>query len=167
MALLLCAHCDRHVRESEPRCPFCNAPREASATDEPSPEASVSLSRAAILLASAMALGACEKDNPLTREPQIAQPYGAPPQPPRPIVQEPQIAQPYGAPPQPQPEPPVVDSGAAESAHDAGSTRQRRASPPPVRRPPAVRPMYGAPASAYGGAPGMGLGEKPSPDDDE
>jgi hypothetical protein len=166
MALLLCDHCGRHVRETEPRCPFCHATREASAIDEPSPEASVSLSRAAILLAGAMALGACGKDNPLTQEPQIAQPYGAPPQPPRPIVQEPQIAQPYGAPPQPREEPPRIDSGAPESAPDAASARARRAPPPPARRPPAVRPMYGAPASAYGGAPGFELGEKPSPDDE-
>ncbi len=154
MALILCDECARHVREVEAACPFCGAARSASDEDTPSPEGPTRLSRAAILLAGAMAMGACDR-NPLAREPAIVQPYGAPPNPPTPDVLEPAIAQPYGVPPfDPSP---VVDAGVvqpdvASSAPDVATPA--RASDGRTRaRPPTVRPVYGAPPAAAYGAP--------------
>ncbi|MBL8678603.1 MAG: hypothetical protein JNK05_05535 [Myxococcales bacterium] len=166
MALIQCDRCSRHVRETEGRCPFCGAVREASAEDTPLIEVSLPLSRAAIVLAGAMAFAGCER-NGMGRDQSIVQPYGAPPNPPRPDVPEPAIAQPYGVPVM-DPSPDVVptDSGVAPSdsgvARDSGSRAVRQ-----IRTTPLARPAYGiAPQlrtiSAYGGSPDLGL-----KDDDE
>ncbi|MFO0627099.1 MAG: hypothetical protein U0325_15935 [Polyangiales bacterium] len=90
-ALTLCAGCSRHVRESDPRCPFCDAPRVATASPslEPAPRA---LPRALVAtLGMTLSVGACQgrPTPPLTPPPPrtephpvIAAPYGAPPPPP-------------------------------------------------------------------------------------
>jgi hypothetical protein len=167
MALILCDECARHVREVEAACPFCGAARSASEEDTPSPEGPTRMSRAAILLAGAMAMGACDR-NPFAREPTIVQPYGAPPNPPTPDVLEPAIAQPYGVPPfEPELMPDVQTSAldAAAVSPDVATprgTRGRRVQD----RPPTVRPAYGAPAAAYGGPPG-GAGEFKRTDEPE
>src|SRR4051812_18987192 len=61
--LVPCPECSRHVRVSEPECPFCAQPLDLSGTPEPRLPG-VRLSRAATLafgatLASAAALAAC------------------------------------------------------------------------------------------------------------
>lgn len=176
MALIQCDRCSRHVRETEGRCPFCGAVREASAEDTPFIEVSLPLSRAAIVLAGAMAFAGCDR-NGMGRDQSIVQPYGAPPNPPRPNapdvqesspdVEVPTLAQPYGVPVM-DPSPNVVptDSGVAPSdsgvARDSGSRASGQ-----TRGTPLPRPAYGiAPrlrtTSAYGGSPDLGL-----KDDDE
>jgi hypothetical protein len=112
------------------------------------------MSRAAILLAGAMAMSACDR-NPFVREPTIVQPYGAPPNPPTPDVPEPAMAQPYGVPPfdpEVMPDVPTIAPDAAAESPDVApprGTRGRRVQ----ERPPTVRPAYGAPAAAYGAPP--------------
>jgi len=80
-ALTLCEGCSRHVREADPRCPFCDTPRAATSTPplEPAPR---SLPRALIAtLGVTLSAGACQ---PQRVDPHtvIAAPYGAPPPPP-------------------------------------------------------------------------------------
>jgi hypothetical protein len=89
-ALTLCEGCSRHVRESDPRCPFCDAPRAAS-TPPPQELTPRSLPRALIAtLGVTLSVGACQSPG-TTATPQtprvephpgIAAPYGAPPPPP-------------------------------------------------------------------------------------
>lgn len=87
MQLVLCPDCQRHVRDDAAACPFCGSSH-ASHASPGSPVRVARLGRAAIMAfgvaASAASLGACAKepDN-------IAQPYGAPPNPtPTPTVSE-------------------------------------------------------------------------------
>jgi len=54
--LVLCTCCTRHVRASEPKCPFCGAEREAS-SDDAAP-ARVARTRAAFLAGAAAAVAA-------------------------------------------------------------------------------------------------------------
>lgn len=56
--LLPCPECDRHVRATEPRCPFCDAPLPA-AEAAPARRPAAALTRAAILFAGATAVTAC------------------------------------------------------------------------------------------------------------
>jgi hypothetical protein len=75
-ALTFCEGCSRHVREADPRCPFCDAPRAATTSPplEPTPR---SLPRALLAtLGVTLTVGACQS------HPVIAAPYGAPPPPP-------------------------------------------------------------------------------------
>ena len=69
MALTLCAGCTRHIRNAERRCPFCGSEREATA--EPAAlDGTLRLSRAALMVGTALALGACTS---------TAAAYGGPP----------------------------------------------------------------------------------------
>lgn len=167
MALIQCDRCARHVRETEGRCPFCGAARTASAHDTPLVEVSLPLSRAAIVLAGAMAFAGCDR-NGMGRDQSIVQPYGAPPNPPRPDVPEPAIAQPYGVPVMDR-EPPQPDSGVAPAdsgvVTDSGVSSSRA-----IRTTPLARPAYGiAPQlrvhSAYGAPPPGDLGLKGDDED--
>ena len=80
MRLMACPSCHCHVKVGAPRCPFCEheLPREAS--PRPAlPASGKSLSRAAILFASASTVGACGSSS---TEPSPVVFYG-----PAPIVQ--------------------------------------------------------------------------------
>ncbi|MFO0563920.1 MAG: hypothetical protein U0269_38200 [Polyangiales bacterium] len=142
MALVLCGGCARHVREIEPRCPFCGHARVASEHDEPSIEGPTRLSRAAILLAGAVSMAACQ------RTPPIAQPYGAPPRVEVPdtgaLVEPTPVAADGSAPDVSEPDSAIPEDAAAASR--AVHHRERA-------RPPTIRPVYGAPAAAYGASP--------------
>jgi len=140
MALVLCGGCERHVRETEARCPFCGRLRAASEFDELSFEVPTRLSRAAILLAGAVSMTACERTAP------IAQPYGAPPR-----LKVPDAAAPATV-VDAQAEPSVAEPTPDAAIPDAAAP-QRAAAPRSRARPPAIRPVYGAPASAYGASP--------------
>ena len=148
MALILCDGCGRHVRETENRCPFCGERRAASAVDIPLVEVSSPLSRAALVLAGAMALGGCERGG-VGRDQSIVQPYGAPPNPTPPDSGvEPAIAQPYGVPVMDRAEM-GPDSGVAPQdsgvALDAGRRARTRTN--------AIAPNIGVARPAYGIAP--------------
>jgi hypothetical protein len=160
-----CPCCHRHVRTLEPRCPFCAGALGARAV-EPPPVVE-RLGRAALFAfrastaAALVGLAACgTSDRP--PEETIAQPYGAPPEPPRPDpfpepprIPEETIAQPYGAPPDPRPEPPPVPdpdgagSGTASMAQPYGGAPMRR--PPNPDEP--TRPDEGNAVPAYGAPP--------------
>lgn len=117
--LTVCPGCSRHVRATDPTCPFCAA---ALAPCDAQPgvveEEPVRLSRSAMLLAGAAMVAGCN----LTQSAAI---YGGPP--PRPATDDVQaIAAIYGGPPQ--------------MFADASTP------PPPPPRPPL--PAYGAPPPA-------------------
>jgi hypothetical protein len=109
MSLVPCPGCARHVAAHELACPFCGSTevRAPARTARPVPV----LSRAAIAYVGAvLATSACGPG-----EENIAQPYGAPPDPPP----EEAIAQPYGAPPEPEvPEDPPPPDPRAEDGED-------------------------------------------------
>lgn len=131
------------MREIEPRCPFCGQARAASEHDEPSIEGPTRLSRAAILLAGAVSMAACQ------RTPPIAQPYGAPPR-----VEVPDT----GVLVEPTPVAAVDVSAPDASEPDSASPEDSGVATRAVRRPeraraPTIRPVYGAPAAAYGASP--------------
>ena len=137
MALLLCPACARHVRESESACPFCGAHRVATASEEPALESSVRLSRAALVLAGALAAAACDRRGVDTR---IAQPYGAPPTPPTPDVVLAQPVEPDAALPS--------DPADAQSASSASPALRPAVAAPNARSPgrsPSLAGGYGAP----------------------
>jgi hypothetical protein len=110
MSLRACSTCQRHVREHETRCPFCDSEL-APAIARSVPDVS-RMSRAARLAVgaalAAATLPGCTKTSSEAPDSNIAQPYGAPPQP-----TETAIAQPYGAPPEPPPE--ASDAGANDA----------------------------------------------------
>lgn len=67
--LICCDSCQRHARISEPRCPFCDVPFEASRGDLPSPSRATARNRRGLAYAlSAGLLGAaavgCADDDP-------------------------------------------------------------------------------------------------------
>ncbi len=94
-ALTLCEGCSRHVREADPRCPFCDTPR-AATTSPPLEPAPRSLPRALIAtLGVTLSVGACQSPG-TTATPQTPQT----PQTPR-VEPHTVIAAPYGAPPPP------------------------------------------------------------------
>lgn len=112
MSLRACSSCQRHVRDYETTCPFCNSTLDSAA---PRRVPNVSrMSRAARLavgaaLATAALPGCTKTSNNEGPDSTIAQPYGAPPEP-----TETTIAQPYGAPPEPPA--PVTDAGSTNDA---------------------------------------------------
>lgn len=115
-----CPTCARHVEVREARCPFCGgATPGLRAPRRPIGGAT----RAAIVYMGAMLASACGPQGTAEQE-TIAQPYGAPPDPPP----DETIAQPYGAPPDPEP---VPDDAPEEEPRPA---RPRTAtSRPPTR----------------------------------
>jgi hypothetical protein len=139
-----CQACGRHVRADAASCPFCASPITAPRVKRTSVAANVG--RAAMFYLGAT-LASCGGD-----ERNIAQPYGAPPDPPPeepegPVIPEETIAQPYGAPPEPPPE---------ELAPIEAVPVQPEPEPEPQRRPRLRREAPdspSAPAAAYGGAP--------------
>jgi hypothetical protein len=171
MGLHPCPSCARHVRASEPRCPFCGVGLvlDPSAT---APATAARLGRAAIFAfrtATATAfLAACGPTGAPPPTETIAQPYGAPPEtvppttttPPPPTTTTPpatEVTPPpttdtttapaYGGAPPPTPTPPPTTHARHAHEEDPGTT---------------TAPAYGAPASAYGGpslrGPGTGGG---------
>ena len=81
--LVACSGCDRHVRSSEPACPFCGTKQEP--VDLVRAPASRVAYRAAVVLAGAAALSACEKqpkqDSPINESSSgsVVAVYGPPP----------------------------------------------------------------------------------------
>lgn len=72
-ALSLCEGCQRYVRETETRCPFCDAPRVPTGL-APLEAAPRSVSRAMLVtMGASLAISGCSP------HPVIAAPYGAPP----------------------------------------------------------------------------------------
>ncbi|NOU26478.1 MAG: hypothetical protein HOO96_01115 [Polyangiaceae bacterium] len=120
MALVSCSACRRHTRAESGACAFCGGELDAP-TGTPNGHLA-SLSRAALL---ALAVSGC-KGTPET----IAQPYGAPPQPPVPQLDAGEVdaglpmAAAYGAPP-------------VEAKSDAGIPADMYGAPPP---PPPPKP---------------------------
>lgn len=95
-ALTLCDGCQRHVRVTEDRCPFCDRARAAGA-DEPLTLTPRALPRAMIVaLGATLSLTACPSRGGVTGEPPRTDPPHTPP--PR-TAPHPVIAAPYGAPP--------------------------------------------------------------------
>jgi hypothetical protein len=91
-ALTLCEGCSRHVREADPRCPFCDAPR-ATTTSPPLEPAPRNLPRALVAtLGVTLTVGACQSPGSTA---------AAQTPPPRRVEPHPVIAAPYGAPPPP------------------------------------------------------------------
>ncbi len=155
MRLVLCPSCQRHVRDDAPTCPFCGDANTALATG---PDRVARLGRAAIMAfgvaAGAATLDACKKESD-----SIAQPYGAPPNPPTPIFDagtapsatatpttpETAIAQPYGAPPTIVPDAsaaPMVDAGAKKDSGAAAAVTATATATTPIRN---LKKPYGAP----------------------
>lgn len=126
MVLVVCGACDRFVRVSEARCPFCGAHRQPTTSTSPvAPQVGPPrLSRAALLLAGTAAVTACGKttgtETPDSgRAPDVyvpAPPYG-----------QPNIPDPEPTAPPPPPPPPTVDAGRKRNAPLYGM-------PPPSRR---------------------------------
>jgi hypothetical protein len=58
MSLVVCRHCERHIRPKEQECPFCSSPNSAKAA-EPLPFRPTS--RAAVLFFTAASLAGCGK----------------------------------------------------------------------------------------------------------
>lgn len=127
-------------------CPFCGAHRVATVSEEPAVESSVRLSRAALVLAGALAAAACDRSGGDTR---IAQPYGAPPTPPTPDVI---LAQPNEVDAGAASEPADAANAAANAAEPAAATARHAPNAPsngrPLGRSPSLAGGYGAPPSS-------------------
>lgn len=146
-SLFPCDGCRRHVRATEPSCPFCGAAVHAPASAPV--EFPARLSRAA-LFAFAMAAGGCTPSAPAPPTEQRPGEYNPPPAPPPPPrLDDPgPMAAVYGAPPPPVPPPPVADAGAAQQPPPADPQ------PPPLRPiAPRRTPPPPVPVPAYGVAP--------------
>lgn len=153
-ALVPCAGCRRHVRASEPSCPFCAQPISASAGDGIVPEPSQRLSRAGMLAFAAafLSTSACDLTGPTPPTPGAADSgmmqtiYGGPPpiNPPTPAPGPNDMPAPvYGLPPSHLTPPPVPPTPPAPPT------------PPSVRPSPRDdhRPNHAVPVPAYGVAP--------------
>lgn len=150
MALHPCPRCDRHVLHSETSCPFCG---ESLPTMSAESAFVPRMSRAAMVLSAAVALGAmqgCERTTPSPA------PISNPPNP-QPNINDPNaVAAVYGAPPiedsgvaQQQPSDPAVADAAAADPGPAGPAAIYGGPPPNLVRPSHNMPMttrYGAPA---------------------
>jgi hypothetical protein len=139
MALVLCDSCSRHLRSTEPTCPFCGAVSVTKLTEQAMPLGSTraQIFLGALTLAAAASAGGCSKPEAALNDPThgIVQPYGVPMPTNLPSgVPSQAMGEAYGAPPPP----PPMDAG-APAAHDAGA-----------RKPP-------SPAGAYGAPPKPGL----------
>lgn len=127
--LVSCAACSRHVRSTESACPFCGAAREPIAPRE---TGVVVTSRAAFLAGGVAlaALAGCNSTSTSSGTSGIAQPYGAPPNPPQPVLDA-------GPPPTP--------TTSASATPSATPSAKPTASSAPIATPNAPAPAYGAP----------------------
>jgi hypothetical protein len=127
--LALCPGCSRHVKRTDPACPFCAAPLDAvpsaAAFDEESPR----ISRSAMILAGAAMVAGCNLTQP-------ANIYGGPPPPPAAQDAGQGVAAIYGGPP-----PMFADAAMAPSPPPAVPAY---GAPPPVPPTPPVPPDAGA-----------------------
>jgi hypothetical protein len=119
-----CSSCNRHVRYSETRCPFCAAPQ-ARRTPPLLPDLS-RLSRAAQLAAGALFLAACASDpgvGPETAPPPVEDAGTQPPEYPAAM---------YGVPPAPEdPAPEPAPTSTQSPPTDPGPARPLYGMPPP------------------------------------
>lgn len=81
MPLLPCPACRRHVRDAEPKCPFCAAPLEARVAAQPERVAPARLTRAALVFAGATLVGCPESTPPAAKTPGARPPAEARPAP--------------------------------------------------------------------------------------
>lgn len=112
--LVPCSGCRRHARVEEGACPFCGASLQAR--PRRSRVALRYASRAALFYFGTSLASACGIAGGPAEEETIAQPYGAPPDPPPEDEDPPEdettdgneaiVVQPYGAPPNPETAPP-------------------------------------------------------------
>lgn len=160
MALHPCPSCARHVRQTEARCPFCDAVQPTH--EESVVTTSARLGRAAIFAfratTAAAVLAGC---GPTAEPPQgstIVQPYGAPPNPPPTPVPVPPPTSNTNQPPSPD-EPgqvvalyggPVLPPPSSTTPTPPPSSSAPHHPAPPA---PSAPPGPGAPAAAYGGPP--------------
>ena len=121
---VVCANCQRHVRESESACPFC---RKSIVALDVAPSAKPL--RVAFAIAAATAAMGCHNEP--------AALYGAPP------VQMTDASTPPTTPPQPTATETVSPPAPAYGAPPM--TKTEDAGPAPVSTTPQVRPLYGAP----------------------
>ncbi|MDP3275031.1 MAG: hypothetical protein Q8Q09_07525 [Deltaproteobacteria bacterium] len=159
MSLYPCNSCGRHVKHSDSVCPFCHSALTPSRdTDVTLPR----MSRAALVMGAALAMGGCDKPEPHPIPQGQTQPTVTPPERPQDMVVHPV----YGAPPPP--EMPTLQDASAEPEDATGPDVR----PPATRRPDPrsisrqiARPAYGGPpprdpldhgggAAAYGAPPG-------------
>jgi hypothetical protein len=151
-SLVPCGGCRRHVRASDPACPFCATPLATSAGEGIVPEPPQRLSRAGILaFAAAFLSTSCHpQQGPTPPTPNavdsgmMATIYGGPMPPPTPPTPPPMpddMAVPaYGAPPPMPPTPPPAPQ-------DAGASPQPAAHPqtPTNHRVHSISTRYGSP----------------------
>lgn len=154
MRLVLCSACQRHLRDDATTCPFCGRPNDATPG---APERVARLGRAA-LMAFGVAATAVSGEGCAKESDNIAQPYGAPPNPtPTPTVQD---AAPTPPPQDTAPAPPPAVDAASPGPVDAGAPKDAAApkkdasvavSPPPtatdLRN---LKKPYGAPPIPWG-----------------
>jgi len=155
MRLSPCTSCGRHVRETETKCPFCDAPFAAPMASR---EPTTRLGRAAMFAFRATAVAAISTtaacgDDRTPQQPQetiVMQPYGAPPMPPT-------TTEPPPPPPQTEAPPPTDVPSAPESAAEP----HRR---PLIERvdtiddPGTGNALYGAPTAEGAGMGATGVG---------
>ena len=144
MRLVPCSVCLRHVLDDAAACPFCATPRDV-ADRAPAERKALRLGRAAIMAlgvaAGSVGTEACQKSSD-----NIAQPYGAPRNPPVPDAGGAAVAtgttpvglvEAYGAPPPP----PVVADAGPPAKKDAGV----QVPVPTATEPRNLKKPYGAP----------------------
>lgn len=135
MALHPCPRCDRHVLHSETSCPFCGESLPAMSAESAFVPR---MSRAAMVLSAAVALGAmqgCERTTPSPA------PISTPPNP-QPNINDPNaVAAVYGA-------PPIEDSGVAQQQ--------------PAQADAAAADLSHLGATIYGGPPQAATNNRPS-----
>jgi len=140
MALHPCPHCERHVHHHESRCPFCGETLPIMSSDSPYV---ARMSRAAMVLGAAVALGAAQGCERFTRNQlPISNPPG-----PQPNIHDPNaVAQVYGAPPIE-----VRDSGVAQQEPPPQPSQPDAAAEDPGNE--AVHTLYGGPPPSFNGRP--------------
>ncbi len=146
--LFPCECCGRHMRTTDSSCPFCFSAQSAAWPPVSQPRimpragtTRAALFAGALLMSPLAGVTACGGSEP------IAQPYGAPPQPPP----EETIAQPYGAPPPdfPIPTPDEDESDESEEIEDVPVPAYGGPPPPPpVSDEADLSAAYGAPPPA-------------------
>ncbi len=146
-SLIPCIGCQRHVRASEPECPFCGAAVDDTSLARVVPVPSQRLSRGAVVaFAAAFLSSACTQQRP---------PVPAPP----PSNEPADMSAIYGGPPSPAPLPTPVDAGSPAQPDVqvvdvvvAHPTPTPPVTPEPVRPPhPVLHPS--APTVRYGAPP--------------
>jgi hypothetical protein len=157
-----CPSCSRHVRVDAAACPFC-ATDFARADFAPVPDANGRrLGRAALFaFATSVAAVGCTSSQRPDPDPNIVQPYGAPPPPTPPTPDAGTAGDPglvvaiYGAPI------PPADAAAPDAAPDAAAPD---AAAPDAAAPDAARPPRPSRPSRPAGPPMVRYGAPPPPD---